>query len=399
MHRLRRSVPGFLAFLWILAPVLAASASSLSAEKAAFPGAEAPVLRDWLRYSVQGSRELLAFPTHPEKTRREISRLEARLRPEVEAARGGADVLDAFRRVLLEEEGFTYDRAPGNPENYLVEGVLARKRGNCLGLSLLFLSLAERFDLPFQGVYVPGHMFVRYEGSDGPVNFEFSEGGAAWPDARYRRTFHLSGNGPYLESLSPGETTAVLLKSLGAAYAKRGRNREALALYAEGARLYPGLPDVSYNAGVSLQRLGRSEDAIEMYRRAIALDPGMALARGNLGILLAMQGEYGEAIAEGRLAVALQPWSAAAHGNLASTYCACGKYEEGILEFRKAMEIDPQNAPVLAGLVRAYYAQGAFREAARACDRAESLGCRFEPAMLEVLNRYRKPIPLSDGAP
>jgi len=399
MHCLRRNVAGFLVVLCLLVPAIAAQASSVPAVAPFLPDAGAPVLGAWLHYSVLGSRELLAFPTRPEEARREISRLEARLRPAVEAARGGPAVLGAFRRVLLEEEGFTYDRAPGNPENYLIEGVLTRKRGNCLGLSLLFLSLAERFDLPFRGVYVPGHMFIRYEGSDASVNFEFAEGGAQWPDARYRSTFRLSADGPYLRSLSSGETTSVLLKSLGAAYAKQGRHREALDLYAAAARLYPGLPDVPYNAGVSLQRLGRGEEAAAMYRRAIALDPDMAQARGNLGILLAMQGKYDEAIAEGRLAVALQPWNAAAHGNLASTYCACGKYEAGILEFRRAMAIDPDNAPILAGLVRAYYAKGEFREAARACDRAESLGCRFEPSLLEVLNRYREPVLRAAGAP
>ena len=399
MYPLRRNLTGFLAFLCILVPVFAAGTSSIPAGPADVPAGKAPVLKGWLHFSGQGSRELLAFPTNPEKTRRELSRLEARMRPGVAAARGGAEVLDAFRRVLLEEEGFTYDRAAGNPENYLVEGVLARKRGNCLGLSLLFLSLAERFGIPLRGVYVPGHMFVRYEGRDGAVNFEFSDGGAPWTDVRYRNAFHLSGDRPYLRSLTSDETIGVLLKSLGAAYAKRGRNQEALVLYAEGARLYPGLPDVAFNAGVSLQRLGRSEEAIEMYRRAIALDPSMALARGNLGILLAMEERYGEAIEEGRLAVALQPWSAAAHGNLASTYCACGKYEEGIQEYRKATQLNPSSAAIRAGLTRALFATGAYKDAARECALACALGCEFEPSMMEVLNRYREAEPQMDGAP
>ncbi len=391
MDRTRQTFTMLFAVLLVLAEALPAHGSGIAGGKP-YPSARGePVFHAWLAHSVQGSRDLFGFPTDSAKVEREVSRLAERLRPAVTAAKGGPGVLDAFRRVLLEEEGFSYDRSASNPENYLIEGVLDRKRGNCLGLTLLWLSLAEKFDLPLHGVYVPGHMFIRYVANHASTNFEFSEGGAPWEDDRYRRTFRLRTEGPYLRSLSSEESLGVFLKSLGAAYARKGRNEEALGIYAAGERLYPGLPDAPYNAGVSLQRLGRAEGAITKYRRAISLDPDMALARGNLGILLAMQGQYEDAIAEGRRAVELDPWSAAARGNLAATYCACGKYDEGVREYRKAAELDPRNAPVRAGLTRALFAKGAYREAALECDRAQELGCRFEPTMLEILSRYREP--------
>jgi tetratricopeptide (TPR) repeat protein len=389
LNRYRRTIVVLFAGMFLLSPALPVHALPLHGEKTVPSAKEDSILHSWVRYSVQGSSDLFGFPGDAEKVKREIHRLADRLRPAVAAGDRGPGVLDAFRRILLEEEGFSYDRVAGNPENFLIEGVLDRKRGNCLGLTLLWLSLAEELDLPLRGVYVPGHIFIRYAGDNASLNFEFSDGGAPWEDARYRRRFHLGTAGPYLRSLSPEETLGVFLKSLGAAYTRKGRNEEALALYAQGERLYPGLPDVPYNAGVSLQRLGRPDLAILKYRRAIALDPEMALARGNLGILLAMQGNYADAIAEGLRAVELQPWSAAAHGNLASTYCACGKYDEGIREFRKAAEIDPLSAPVRAGLTRALFATGAYPEAARECDLAFSLGYRFEPSMIEMLSRYR----------
>jgi tetratricopeptide (TPR) repeat protein len=374
----------------LLSPGLPVHASPPHAEKTSPPGREDSILHSWVRYSVQGNRDLFGFPGDAERVKREVSRLVDRLRPMVAAGKRGPGVLDAFRRILFEEEGFSYDRVAGNPENYLIEGVLDRKRGNCLGLTLLWLSLAEELDLPLRGVYVPGHIFIRYVGDDASLNFELSDGGAPWEDGRYQKRFRLRTEGPYLRSLSPGETLGVFLKSLGAAYARKGRNEEALALYADGERLYPGLPDVPYNAGVSLQRMGRPNLAIVKYRRALALDPDMALARENLGILLAMQGYFADAISEGLRAVELEPWSAAAHGNLASTYCACGKYDEGIREYRKAAEIDPLSAPVRAGLTRALFAAGAYPEAARECDLASALGCRFEPSMIEKLSRYRE---------
>jgi tetratricopeptide (TPR) repeat protein len=360
---------------------------------------EVSILSGWTRYSEQGSRDLLGLPFDTARRERELSRLAERLRPEVAGDPGGARVPDAFRRVLIREEGFAYDRSAGNPENYLIDAVLARKRGNCLGLSLLWLSLAERLGLPFRGVYVPGHCFVRFEGDDTQVNVEFSDGGAPWEDGRFRKEFRLAPDRPYLHSLSPAEMTAVFLKSLGAAYAKKGRDEEALGIYAEAERLSPGLPDAPYNAGVSLQRLGRSGEAIAKYRQALAIDPDMAPARDNLGILLARGGRYAEAIAEARKAVELEPGNAAARGNLASAYCACGRYEEGIREFRRAVSLDPRNARVRGALVQAHYARGEYREAAAECDAAMALGCRFDPSLLEVLDRHREPAATGGAMP
>jgi tetratricopeptide (TPR) repeat protein len=350
---------------------------------------EYPFLSDILRHSARGSRDLLGLPVDPSLPEREIARLAKRLRPEVAGASDGGHVVSAFHRILLVEEGFIYDRSASDPQNYLLEAVLARKRGNCLGLSMLYLALAERLGIPFRGVYVPSHCFVRYEGKGPHMNVEFAEGGAAWTDDRYRRKFLISRDGPYLHSLAPAEMLGVFLKSMGAGYSRKGREEDALRLYDEARLLYPGLPDAYFNAGVSLQRLGRLDEAAGKYRRALNLDPEMAVARDNLSVLLARQGRYDEAIEEARRAVELEPWNAAARANLAAAYCDCGRLDEGIREYRTAAEIDPGNARVMSGLARAYFSKGMYGEAAAACDRAESLGCRFEPSMLKVLGRYR----------
>jgi tetratricopeptide (TPR) repeat protein len=355
LRRVPEIIAAILAWTWVFAAAFPGIAHS--AGEGAAPGAAgSSFLQAWLRHSATAGRELAGLPDDGGRTGRELDRLAGRLRPAVEAAKGGPAAVDAFRRVLLEEEGFRYDAAAGNVENFLAGAVLSRKRGNCLGLSMLWLSLAERFGVPFRGAYVPGHCFVRYEGEDARVNVEFSAGGAPWEDGRYIERFRLAEGGPYLRALTSAEMLGVFLKSVGAAYAGKGRHAEALSVYAEAERLYPGLPDVHYNAGVSLQRLGRSDEAIAKYRKALSLDPGMAPARGNL----------------------------------ASTYAACGNYEEGIREYRTAVELDPSSAKAREGLTRAWFARGDYPEAAREAERAEALGCRFEPSMLDALEPYRE---------
>ena len=354
------------------------------------PAKESPFLSAVLRHSAKGSRDLLGLPVDPTLPEREIARLADRLRPEVSSAADGGEVVGAFRRILLIEEGFTYDKSPSDPGNYLLESVLARKKGNCLGLSILYLALADRLGLPFRGVYVPSHCFVRYEGGGARANVEFGEGGALWDDDRYRRVFRIRPGRPYLASLASTEMLGVFLKTLGAGYSRKGREEEALRLYDEAGRLYPGLPDVHYNAGVSLQKLGRLDEAAGKYRRALALDPELAAVRDNLGVLLARQGRYDEAIEEARRAVELDPGNAATRGNLAAAYCGCGRLDEGIREYRTAVKIDSANPRAQSGLARAYFSRGSYREAAAACDSAEMLGCRFDAAMLETLSRYRE---------
>lgn len=396
---MRKPIAAFLGVLlascvgWVQAgaashPVL----SSASARESLF-------LSTILRHSAKGSRDLLGLPVDPTLPEREIARLADRLRPEVSGAADGGEVVGAFRRILLIEEGFTYDKSASNPGNYLLESVLARRKGNCLGLTILYLALADRLGLPFRGVYVPSHCFVRYEGGGVHSNVEFGEVGASWDDDRYRRVFRIRRGRPYLFSLAPPEMLGVFLKTLGAGYSRKGREEEALRLYDEAGRLYPGLPDVHYNAGVSLQKLGRLDEAAGKYRRALDLDPELAAARDNLGVLLARQGRYDEAIEEARRAVELDPWNAATRGNLAAAYCGCGRLDEGIREYRTAVEIDPGNPRARSGLARAYFSRGSYREAAAACVSAEMLGCRFDAAMLETLSRYRDRRPSRQTSP
>ena len=62
-------------------------------------------------------------------------------------------VINAY---LFDELGFTAVTAADNPEDLFLHVVLEKKRGYCLSLSVLYLSIAERLGLPMYGVVVPG---------------------------------------------------------------------------------------------------------------------------------------------------------------------------------------------------------------------------------------------------
>lgn len=317
------------------------------------PDREVPLLSTILAVSYPGGHDPAGRPGDAPAVAREMDRLAARLRPALDDRTDSRRVVAALNRFVFEEEGFSYDPAPGDPDNYLPARVLARKRGNCLGLTILYLALAERLGLPLRGAYLPSHCFLRYEDGEARINIETAEKGAEWSDARYERAFGVTTDRPYLRSLGNEEMIGVYLKSLGAFRSREGRDDEALALYRTAARCAPGLPDVPYNEGVSYQKMGRLDEAIAQYRKALSLDPALAAARDNLGVALAQQGRYREALEEARKAVTLDPRNVASRGNLAATFCACGMTKEGIREFEKILETDPRNARALSGLARA----------------------------------------------
>jgi len=362
---------------------------------ALLPDGEIPLGKTLVMVSSLVGGDLTGVPVDPAAVEKEINILAERVQPALRDRSDPRKTISALNRFLFVEEGFTYDCVAGDPDNYLLDRVLARKHGNCLGLSALYLLLAERFSLPLHGVYVPSHCFVRFEDADIRINIETGEKGAERDDGRYSRDFGLTGAGPYLRSLGKKEMLGVYLKSLGAAFSRKGREDRALRLYREASIFYPGLPDVYFNAGVSFQKKGMLDEAIEQYRRALALDPDLAVARDNIGVALAKNGKLPEALAEARKAASLRPRNPVTRGNLAATLCANGMLEEGIREYRRVLEIDPDNAKALAGLTKALYARGEFHEAIVYCDRAMACGWTPDPALLGILERYRDPSPAS----
>jgi regulator of sirC expression with transglutaminase-like and TPR domain len=58
------------------------------------------------------------------------------------------------------------DSSPLLPRSALLDQVLLRRRGQPLSLALIALELAERLQIPLQGVNFPGHFLLRVPGAD-----------------------------------------------------------------------------------------------------------------------------------------------------------------------------------------------------------------------------------------
>ncbi len=172
--------------------------------------------------------------------------------------------------------------------------VLERRRGNCLGLSVLYLALAQRLGAPFWGVACPEHYFVRFDDGAVRFNIELTMSGRELPDWHYRRwkktSRDASAKGIYLKNEAAKTTLAVLLASRAGSHLLRGEHEEALDLLKLSLHLRPDWPQAYVNRGLAREMRGEMKEAERDYLDALALDPRSAPAMNNLASLYLRQG-------------------------------------------------------------------------------------------------------------
>lgn len=245
-------------------------------------------------------------------------------------------------------------------ENSALPRIIDNKEGNCLGLSLLYLALAERLGLPFHGVAAPKHMFVRYDDGKKRINIETTDKGEKYEDSYYEKLFMLHStyrnHGFYLKNLRKREVVEGFLHTLGVAYGTRGMHNKAIA----------------------------------KFRKAIEINPDYAEAHYNLGVAYSMKGMHDEEVAEYRKAIELHPNYADPHYNLGTVYLNKGMFDQAIAEYKKAIEINPNLAEAHNNLAVAYYLKGEYGLAIEHCDKVIELGYKVHPQFLEDLKPYRE---------
>ena len=76
-------------------------------------------------------------------------------------------LVQALNGFLFEEEGFRGDSADYyDTRNSCLNEVMDRRGGIPITLSVVYLEIARRLDLPFFGVGLPGHFVVKYDDGD-----------------------------------------------------------------------------------------------------------------------------------------------------------------------------------------------------------------------------------------
>ncbi len=222
----------------------------------------------------------------------ELFPIAKKLKPLLASAR-----TDSARAVLLtawvfDTLGVRPDLESNNLEGSLPSQVLLRKRGSCVGISLLFLALGRVLDIPVKPVFLPGHLFVRFRSGNFARNIETLRPGIIRTDSFYRDTFHLAQRRWYdLSDREPVQALAALTFNLANFHAGRSQWDFALVEYSSAESLLPGYPDAVGSQGAALFALGRTPEAEAKLRAALDGDSLCKPAWRNLAQLYRKNGD------------------------------------------------------------------------------------------------------------
>lgn len=95
----------------------------------------------------------------------------------------------AINRFVFEEMGFRFPPHSTYAKDIdlytFLPSVLDSRRGVCLGVSILYLCLAQRLNLDLEIVTPPGHIYVRWHQGDEEINIETTARGVNVPSEEY----------------------------------------------------------------------------------------------------------------------------------------------------------------------------------------------------------------------
>ncbi|MEM8628524.1 MAG: transglutaminase family protein [Chlamydiota bacterium] len=177
----------------------------------------------------------------------------------------------AINELIFHDIGF---RFPANSawekdiDTYTaLPSVIDSKRGVCLGVSILYLCIAQRIGLSLEAVTPPGHIYLRYrENGVDPINIETTARGIDVPCSHYKG-LELE----HLETKNLLEVVGLIFVNRASVQWQKKEHTQAVALY-EKARLYlPQSPLVLDLLGYNHLFLGNIQEAKRCLKEAVSM--------------------------------------------------------------------------------------------------------------------------------
>jgi formylglycine-generating enzyme required for sulfatase activity/regulator of sirC expression with transglutaminase-like and TPR domain len=259
-----------------------------------------------------------------------------------------AQTVEILRKVIHEEGRYRYtddlDPAgmPINPAELFLHGLLQTRRGYCMNLSLLYLILGERLNLPLVGVPLPNHFFVRYDSQEYRVNIEATEGGTAFPDSFYEQRFGAAkGSKYFMSNLDKKQTLGAYFSNVGLVMYRAAKPKIAIFYLEQSAGINPQSIDALNNLGNIYSELKQHDKSIHAYERALKADPGNFSTLFNLGLAYMETGALEKAKVAFLQAAQINPRYHLAHEMLTRIYLEQKKYASALLHLKIMKRLQP----------------------------------------------------------
>lgn len=146
--------------------------------------------------------------------------------------------------------------------------VLDGRRGVCLGVSILYICLAQRLDLPLEMITPPGHIFVRYAHHGEEINIETTARGIHLPSEEY-----LTFSTKSLQKRNIKEVIGLTYFNQASRYLSEGTYQQALDCYHKAALFLPEDPQLLELMAYQYILIGDRERGIELLKKSLTIKP------------------------------------------------------------------------------------------------------------------------------
>lgn len=291
------------------------------------------------------------------------------LRSRVASYRTPSHRLDLLRRYIHDELGFSYDS--GDPrglstDNLFLDRVIARRKGYCVTLSVVYVIVGRAAGIDIAAVRLPGHFAAVSQETSPPTVIETTAEGRPRGRTELYTAYQMSvqsveQNGVFLTPLTGREVVSTFYNNLGGVKVYAGAKAEALALFNKSVELSGTNIEARYNrAGLLAQdgSLEKTQSAMEDLNESIRMDPNFYHAWCRRAGLLYRHGERQKAAEQLAKAKRMRPDEPIAYLEEGVICYGEADYAAAKSAFEEALKRDPGNEDGLRNLAATEHALG-----------------------------------------
>lgn len=250
---------------------------SLSCGPSSNQGTDLPLARELLLLSQEAEIKLAGKKPDMEASLKTISAMAQELGKRIDKNAAPREKIRAINTYLFDEQGLAPVIDTSTLENTSLATILEQKKGSCVGLVGLYLAMTEKMNLPFYGVLLPGHAFVRYKDDSLKINIETLRQGLERTDSFYCDFFKVPVDDPlYFTNIDRSKIKALFLFNFGNMYRAKGLWGEATDKYQAALALLPDFVEAHANLGNAYLLLNRKDEAQKEFDQAKKLRPSFS---------------------------------------------------------------------------------------------------------------------------